>query len=275
MKEEKNTVLVAWDFSIVAMYAFDHAMIFAKNLGVDITLVHIVKSHSKIEGQTKKMEEAAIKIENAKGIKPNIIVAEGNIFSTINDIADEVNAALVLMGTHGIKGMQKLTGSWALKVIIGSKVPFVVIQSPPIREEYNSVVFPVNFKKENKEKLSWVDFLSKLFKAKVRIITPRVDPGRLLAQTNANLNFAKKYFNARDIDFEIDISESDDDFAEETIAFAKRIEADLMIILTTKNIALHDYIMGAHEQYIIANSANIPVMCINPRTDLTKYGSFY
>ena len=30
--------------------------------------------------------------------------------------------------------------------------------------------------------------------------------------------------------------------------------------------------MGAQEQYIIANSAKVPVMVINPRTDLMKYG---
>ncbi len=41
------------------------------------------------------------------------------------------HALMVIMGTHGIKGLQKYTGSWALKVIIGSSVPFLVIQDKP------------------------------------------------------------------------------------------------------------------------------------------------
>ena len=47
------------------------------------------------------------------------------------------------MGTHGMKGMQKLTGSWALKVIVKSKVPFIVVQDPPAdQERYHNIVFP-------------------------------------------------------------------------------------------------------------------------------------
>ena len=56
---------------------------------------------------------------------------EGEIFTTIADVAEELNASLIFLGTHGKVGMQKLTGSWALKVIIKSKVPFIVVQDPP------------------------------------------------------------------------------------------------------------------------------------------------
>jgi hypothetical protein len=54
-------------------------------------------------------------------------------------------------------------------------------------------------------------------------------------------------------------------FEQATLNYAKEIEADLMLIMTTKNIGNLDYVMGASEQYIIANTAKIPVMCINPR----------
>ena len=46
----------------------------------------------------------------------------------------------------------------------------------------------------------------------------------------------------------------------------------MIIIMTTRDIAFHDYVIGAQEQYMIANTAKIPVMVINPRTDLMKYG---
>ena len=38
--------------------------------------------------------------------------------------------------------------------------------------------------------------------------------------------------------------------------------------MTTKNIRFQDYVLGASEQQIIANEAKIPVMCVNPRTDI-------
>ncbi|NMB71290.1 MAG: universal stress protein, partial [Bacteroidales bacterium] len=64
------------------------------------------------------------------------------------------------MGTHGIKGMQKFLGSWALKVIVKAKVPFIVVQAPPASDAYKNVVFPINYRKESKEKIRWSSFLS-------------------------------------------------------------------------------------------------------------------
>jgi len=45
--------------------------------------------------------------------------------------------------------------------------------------------------------------------------------------------------------------------AEQTIDFAQKINADLILIVTTKNITFADYILGASEQQIIANSSRI------------------
>ncbi|GAB7088972.1 universal stress protein [Marinifilum fragile] len=275
MESTKRSLLVAWDFSTVAEYALDHATIFAENVEAEVVLVHIVKKESQIEEAKDKMAEAVEKIYKEKNIRPEFIVRDGSIFTTINDVAKEMNAMLVLMGTHGIKGMQKLTGSWALKVIVGSRVPFVVVQAPPVQKKYSSVVLPVDFKKENKEKLSWAEFLGKFFKAKMRIITPKMPEGQMLQRTKANLVFAKKYLESRGIDYEIDTADGGNDFAMETVDFAKKIDADIILIMTTKNISFQDYMLGAHEQFVIANSAHIPVMCVNPRTDLSKYGSFY
>ena len=55
------------------------------------------------------------------------------------DIASEIDAEMVIMGTHGIKGMQKFFGSWALKVIANSKVPFIVIQEPPKKDLFENI----------------------------------------------------------------------------------------------------------------------------------------
>jgi hypothetical protein len=55
------------------------------------------------------------------------------------------------------------------------------------------------------------------------------------------------------------------DFSEQTIHYAESINADLILITTTKSINLADYIFAASEQNIIDNHAKIPVMCINPK----------
>ena len=51
-------------------------------------------------------------------------------------------------------------------------------------------------------------------------------------------------------------------------------KADLILITTTKNINIADYVLGAQEQAIIANSSKIPVMCVNPRAAYAQVGQF-
>ena len=178
------------------------------------------------------------------------------------------------MGTHGMKGMQKLTGSWALKVIVKSKVPFIVVQDPPAdQERYHNIVFPVDFRGENKEKIKMAIFMGKYFDSKVHMLVSVSADKNILRKTKTNLNFAVKYLIQNNIDYEIhDMPKGK--IAEQTIDFAQKINADLILIVTTKNITFADYMVGASEQQIIANSSRIPVCCVNPKASFASVGQF-
>lgn len=63
-------------------------------------------------------------------------------------------------------------------------------------------------------------------------------------------------------------------FAQQTIDFAQKTNADIILIVTTKNITFADYVIGASEQYIIANSSKIPVCCVNPKASFAKSAQF-
>ena len=133
-----------------------------------------------------------------------LILSKGSIFSAIAEFANEKQASLVVMGTHGMKGMQKLTGSWALKVIVKSKVPFIVVQDPPAdQERYHNIVFPVDFRNENKEKIKMAIFMGKYFDSKIHILVTTTTDKNLIKKTKVNLNFAIKYLIQNNIEYEI------------------------------------------------------------------------
>src|SRR6056297_78170 len=270
-----HIILVPWDFTEVATYALEYAVVFAKKTSNNIALVHVVKSAKNIDETQQKLEEVAQANEKKYHIKTKAFVREGSIFTTIGEVATEIEANLVIMGTHGLRGMQKLTGSWALKVIVSSKVPFVVVQEPPKEDELKNIVFPIDFKKENKEKLNWASYLNSHFNTKFHIVKPNTTDVGFIKRIKANIIFSRDFMDSKGIDYEINSLKGEKSFAVETIDYAKNIEADLILIISTKNIGITDYVLGASEQYMIANSARIPVMVVNPREDLTKYGGFY
>jgi nucleotide-binding universal stress UspA family protein len=277
MEENKKLIVVPWDFSHVAANALAHAVKIGRMVNNDICLLHIVDSGISARDYADVIKKLKLLIEEYS-VKYNVPIAyhvsKGSIFSSIADYVNEKDASLVVMGTHGIKGMQKLTGSWALKVIVKSKVPFIVIQDPPAdQEKYHNIVFPVDFKAENKEKIKMAIFMGKYFDSKIHMLVSVSTDANILKKTKINLNFAIKYLIQNNIEYEIhDMPKGK--IAEQTIDFAQKLNADLILIITTKNITFADYVLGASEQYIIANSSRIPVCCVNPKTSFANVGQF-
>jgi nucleotide-binding universal stress UspA family protein len=278
MEKNRNTLLVTWDYTEMAEYALLHAIRIGKLVNNNIRLVHIVDISTAKTGLEKIQDDFQAKVDELSlthGYDLQGIVLAGSIFKRIAEYANETDALMVIMGTHGIKGLQKYTGSWALKVIIGSSVPFLVIQDKPRSEErFRSIVFPIDFKAENKEKLQWAIYLGKYFNSKVYLFKAPVTDKGLVKKVNRNLTFAVKFLIQNNLDYEIHTAKKSSKFARETLDFAIEKQADLILITTTKNISIADYLLGAPEQYIIANSNRIPVMCVNPRAAYINVGQF-
>ncbi len=273
MENQSKPILIPTDFTVVAQYAIESAVKFAQLTNTEMVLVHIVKKTSEISEATARVELEADKASKDFGIRVRGIVREGSIFSTIGETVTELDAGLVVMGTHGIRGMQKLTGSWALKVIVTSKVPIIVVQEHPRKDVVDKIAFPVDFKRENREKIGWAYYIAKLFNSKVYILRAETSRDKKIEQgIRTNLLFTEKFLRSKNIPYEISVAKGDDSFAKETLQYAEDIDADLLLITTTKGISRIDFVLGTSEEDTIANSAHIPVMCVNPRK--TKVGGF-
>ncbi len=276
MAEKEIKYLIPWDFTPVAENALKYAIKLAKlaKEPVQIELVHVLQSgglfsKGKLSEQeaSEKMAEEQKRIKSEYDVEVKTHILEGSIFDTISEFASESNAEMVIMGTHGIKGVQKLTGSWALKVIAGSEVPFLVVQDEPIPgKNFSHIVMPVEFRDEDKEKIQWGIRFALQFGSKIHVIVPNAFDSGVQKKINNNLAFAKMHIESYGLEWEVHNAAKGKSFQEEIVNLAIDIEAELILIMTTPNIDLTDYVFGAQEQYVIANSAKIPVLCINPGT---------
>ena len=274
MGKSEKTIVVPHDFTQIGDYALEHALVISPIMENDIVLVHIVKDNGEIPLAEKHCEEIAEETFKKHFIRPRFIVREGSIFKEISAIAEEVNANLIIMGTHGRKGIQKLTGSWALKVVVSSTVPFIIVQAPPAKRRFEKIIFPIDFRSENKEKIQWVNYLSAYYKTKFYIIKQNYKDRLFQTKIKNNLAFTKKFLDSKGIEYEIITAPGKKKFYQETIEYAKVVEADMILVMTTKDISFADYALGADEQHIIANNEKIPVMCVNPDPSLRRSGGF-
>ena len=277
MEQERKSILVTWDFSAVSYNALKHALKLSQILKNRITLFHIARDQSEKEKAKVKLESEVEGIKKDLGAEVGYVIQEGNIFREIADYAskEENNVNFVVMGTHGMKGGQKLFGSWALRVISGSSVPFIVVQEEPTQKErYSDIVFPIDFKSESKEKLQWAIFLGKYLNSKIHLMKAPVSDKDLQKKVNVNLNFAIRFLIQNNIEYEIQSPDKSSNFQKEVLKYSRKINADMILITTTKHLTKVDYIFGAREQYLLSNDEKIPVMCVNPKSNFAKVGQF-
>jgi len=273
MEPNSQKLIVPWDFTEVS----ENALLYALKIGsftdkFSIDLINVVEtggmfSKGKLTEKeaTEKLKEDVVRIKATYNVDVRPVVHEGSIFHTIRGYAFDIEADTVIMGTHGIKGVQKLTGSKALKVIAGSNVPFLVIQDAPKAERiFENIILPLDYRLNEKERLRWAIRTSHQFNSKVHIILPHANDAGILKKINYNLAFAKKHLEANDIVTEVHNANKNANFSDEIIKLAVDLEADLILIMTTPNLDFTDYMFGAQEQYVIANHEKIPVLCVNP-----------
>ncbi|MDR2962712.1 MAG: universal stress protein [Bacteroidales bacterium] len=272
LMEEKRTVVVAWDFSNVAEYALQHAIRFAKKTNTDVLLLNIVDAESDIDNIERQFNIVVEDVEHKYGYRPTYLVKVGSIFTTIAETANEMDAHLVFMGTHGMKGLQKITGSWALKVIEGAKMPFVVVQRPPREEQYENIVFPVDYKKEGKQKVSWALYLNRLYKSKFFLYVQNSTDPKLKQQVYSNLVYTKSILDQNEVEYEEVTAPDNKDFSDQVIDYSEKLNANAILITVPRLLDIADYMFGAEEQKIIANKALISVITVFPKE--AKLGGF-
>lgn len=266
---EKKIILVPHDFTSMADNALHHAIRVAKTAGAEVHLLHIVGKEKGIKEAEEKLAEICAANGNEVSLIPMVRV--GNIFDDIGDVASELHAELIIMGTHGQHGWQHITGSHALKVITHSSVPFIVVQSRGIKESgYDDIVVPLDLNKETKQKLAYVANIATYFKSRVHIITPDESDEFLRHQVKANIQFAIKFFHERGIDVTTKVAPTSG-FDKEIVKHAVSIEADLIAIMNLNRNNMLGVITANHEQYIITNDAEVPTLIVNPVEG--KYGS--
>ena len=144
MENAKQNVVVPYDFTERADCAVKHAALIARSKDAEVVLLHIVKKEAQSADAAAKLDGLVAQIAADEKVACRYIVREGTIFTTINEVVAEQGSMLVVMGTHGMKGMQRITGSWALKVIVGCTVPYLIVQKDPEYKKPMRVLFPVD-----------------------------------------------------------------------------------------------------------------------------------
>jgi len=145
---EIKKILFTTDFSEGTSHALSYALDIANKYGAKLHIFHVVYNsfiypglhipHGSFDIVKKEMEEAANKAlrkicasagESCKDIESS--VAHGVPYEEILKYAKEHNFDMIIIGTHGRKGLDRaLLGSTAERVVRNSHCPVFVVRMP-------------------------------------------------------------------------------------------------------------------------------------------------
>jgi len=108
---------LAWDAELHIVYVIETGLF--KNIPADNT-VEILYNMLQIEGQN--VVENLIASGERAGITPNAHLKEGHVGQTILSLAKEIDADLVVLGSHGKSDIERF--------LLGSVTSFVIAHSP-------------------------------------------------------------------------------------------------------------------------------------------------
>ena len=259
-----NLYIVPHDFTSVGDDALKYALFLAKPRNTSILLLHIVSNKNEEDSAYEKLNDIISKLElTSSQISIQSKVVEGSIFEDIAKIAETEKARLIIMGTHGAKGMQKLFGSYAMKVVSNSSVPFLVVQDGVNRNTLDNIVVPISTSKESLQIIHFAGEIARTFNSKIHVIAEHQSDQRLSQQLKVRISLVKNQFDEKGIDAEVQILKDKKPFHTVVVEYAKANNCD-MIAVSHHSISLFSQ-FEKYTQNLITNEGNFPCLIVNAK----------
>ncbi|GAB5399963.1 MAG: universal stress protein [Aureisphaera sp.] len=179
-------IIVPVDFSEHSEYALEVAAQLAQKYDSQLLMVHMMglapsfltkdESQEVFEAMyymklTEKRFEEFLEKDYLKDINVQTVVQNYKEFKELDQVAQEHDADLIVMGSHGSSGMREIfVGSNTEKVVRTATVPVLVIKNRILNMNLESMVFVCDFSKDYVPAFKKARSFAKAFGAKFQIL---------------------------------------------------------------------------------------------------------
>lgn len=282
-----NNILVPYDFNSQASLALDQAIHLARQTGSGITLLYVnelpgfVSSllHDRpdselLEKISDELDTVAAKISIKSGINTDIKVQQGRVYSTIINIANEIHARFIVMGTRSKdpsdEDRKPMVGRNTSRVIRLAPCPVITIGGNVHYDGCRSILLPLDLTRETRQKVGWAIEMARIYKAEIKIISALWSATKpdIMAKLGKQMEQVKS--SIEEAGFKCTSTILETPSGEKTAVplmldyAAKEGDIDLIIIMTQQESALVEFFVGPDAQEFIRNS-DIPVMSVVPK----------
>lgn len=262
-----KTIAVLIDFTEGSKTAMKQALLLAQKLGTSVTCINIAESIEKA-AQSEQELQAFISGTDKLGITIKTEVGVGSLFGAIPSVLKKTDPLLVMVCTHGIKGMfQHLFGAHILKLVQAIPFPSIVVQENNQLDfsKIQKILMPLGPHPDFKVKIEQTARFAKLLGAEVilyEIDREGLDTDNLM---DKNRSLTKEIFDNSSINYSIcldDLRVVSAGFSRQTLEYALNNQISLISLMSTvsKNEILFG--VGDKENFLV-NAMGLPILCCN------------
>ena len=263
-----NKVVVGFDFSSGSANAVDLAIDIANRWKSDIRLVYVKEKNEAEEPIREEIERRNAGVASLlDGIKLEYVLRQGNPAEELTAQAREDNAALLIVGTHGMSGMKtNMLGRNSYKTIEQSPVPVLIV-----REDFNfnksleNIVVPLDNSDDTRQKVNIAATFAKTFGSTIHLLgLYTATAADVRGIVNNYVKMVERYLEKNEINFETNYIEVTKNVTADTLDYATKLQADMIVIMTEQEKNLSSLILGTYAQQMI-NQSTIPVVTVRPK----------
>lgn len=261
----EKQILVPVDFTQTSKHAATCAAKIARISGMKIMLLHIQSVKSTPEDATELIS-MAISLRSEFSIACDYLIREGKIFYEIAKEAGEPAYSLMVIGSHGFKGIkEKLLGADILKLVKNIPVPVLVIQKGHTlpAEGIKTIVFPAGSHESFQNQIDATILIAGMFNSEVHLYTIEKPGFPWSDSLKANIEKTVHEFAVNNIRYKR-VNEEQKTFspgyAKQILQYAEKVNADLISVMSVPTNEFY-YIADSDKERLLTNEMKIPVLC--------------
>jgi len=253
--------LVPFDFSEVSDSALRLALDLAEANSGRVTMLHITKKDADKKEARKKFEELMKELTPQEQALSETKVITGSLFEDMGKAAHLLSASLIVMGTHGAHGMQKVFGSNAVKMISNTSAPLLITQGKKTVEKIKNIVMPFSFAKESIQISTFAGSIAQKFNATIHLVGFHDKDEWLEGHTRTNQKIVRQLLTDNNIKHEIVNLSKKESYEKELMDYSASVDADLIAAAYFKEGIMPS--PNSFIQIIIENELQIPLLTVN------------
>lgn len=263
----KNKIIVPTDMTQAAHQAIKQAIAIAMKTRSSITLAHVMDNNSaSMEEVRQALDAEAEHIIRETGLNCEVDIKEGNLFEVITYMACEKDFDLMVIGTHGIKGIkQMLFGANILKLVVKIHIPVLVVQEESaLIESFHKVVLPVSSHDSFRSAVDAILLYAGIYDMEVHLYSIHKAGFVWSDQLLENIEEATLLFKDSGVRM-IRVKEEQQvyslGYTKQTVIYAQSIGADALCMISVPTEENY-YFAQSDKETMLLNDFHIPVICI-------------